>query len=122
MSATLIAAELLPVNFTQEILDGGSLLIRCTDCSGRWVGGDEDRVSIKHTRSCSFKNQVNRPTTAQVVQVAEKAERAAKAATDAQIVAAARNGSAASIATADDLVDLVRCGRLSMGDAMNQDF
>lgn len=120
MSATLITD--LPTNFTQEILDGGALLIRCTDCSGRWAGGDDDRIVIRHTRSCGFKNQVSRPTAAQVAQAVEKADRAAKAATDVQIVAAAKAGNAATVATTDDLVDLVRCGRLSMGDAMNQDF
>ena len=128
MTATQIPAELLPANFSQtlrEVSEGSGIYvlnIRCTCCKAGWVGDDSDRIVIKHTRSCDHKNSVTRPTTAQVAQTVERAERAVKAATDAQIIAAARNGNAAAVATTDDLVDLVRSGRLSMSDAMNQDM
>ena len=121
MTTTLIPAELLPANFTQEILSGGNLLIRCS-CSGRWVGEDSDRIVIKHTRSCDFKaSKVERPS---AVVVAEKPAKVAVegAATDREIIRAAKGGYAAKVATTDDLVELVNCGRLSMSAAMNQDM
>lgn len=121
MTATLIPAELLPANFTQEILAGGRLLIRCS-CSGRWVGDDCDRIVIKHLRSCDFKaSKVERPS-AVVAAVPVAAVAPTNKPTDNEIIRAAKAGYASKFGTDDDLVDLVRCGRLSMSDAMNQDM
>ena len=121
MTATQIPAELLPANFTQEILAGGNLLIRCS-CSGRWVGDDSDRIVIKHTRSCDFKNtRVERPSAVVVAVPVATVEPTSKPSNEA-IIRAAKGGYASKVGSADDLVDLVRSGRLSMSDAMNQDM
>jgi len=97
---------------TPELLTedrGGRDLTVCS-CCGRWEVKGEERPKhqLRHATYCDV---FDAPVPV-----------AAPAVSDAKIAAAAKQGAISAVASDDEIVNLVRRGRVTESDAMNRDF